>query len=261
MVKETIYQHFRAEESTTVTELGTLIAQAQTEYRPILTHFLNPRERFIAETLVHEDNRVKLAAEGLVPNAERQRMLFYPDYYEPVLADFELALLEVKYPVKFATLKHSQILGALMNSGIKREVIGDIITDGSRWQLIADQQFSRFLQTQIENVGRIKVRLSELEPSAVVIPLDEWQEEQVSVSSLRIDVLVAAVYHLSRNRAKELLNNKLIHLNWMLLDKPDHEIAVYDVVSVRGFGRFKLEEIRGLSKKEKIRVVVAFLKK
>ncbi|KRL04663.1 RNA-binding protein [Liquorilactobacillus oeni] len=261
MVNETIYQHFRPDEGATVSEIADLISQAQSEYRPILSHFLNPRERFIAKTLVNENGQIKMSSEGLVPDAERKRVLFYPAYYQPTLADYELSLFEVKYPIKFASLKHSQILGALMNSGIKRNVLGDIITDGKRWQLIMDAHFGNFLQTQVESVGKIRVRFNLLEPASLVVHRDEWEEIQLTVSSLRVDVLVAAVYHLSRKHAKDILNAELIHMNWMLLDKPDQELAVFDIVSVRGYGRFKLKTVQGISKKGKIRVTVAVLKK
>lgn len=73
MVNPTIYQHFRAEERPLVDEFMALIAQAQTEYRPILTHFLNPRERYIIQTLLGNSDELKLEARGGYLAAERKR--------------------------------------------------------------------------------------------------------------------------------------------------------------------------------------------
>ena len=117
MDKQTIYQHFRSEETSIIDELSSLMTQAATEYRPILTEFLNPREVYIAQMLLNTEPDLKMKTDGLLQGAERRRVLFYPEYYEPNETDFELALIWIKYPLKFATLKHSQILGALTHIG------------------------------------------------------------------------------------------------------------------------------------------------
>ena len=109
MVNPTIYQHFRVEERPLVDEFMALIAQAQTEYRPILTHFLNPRERYIIQTLLGNSDELKLEARGGYLAAERKRMLIFPSYYEPQASDFEVTPLEISYPQKFAELSHGQI--------------------------------------------------------------------------------------------------------------------------------------------------------
>ncbi|UBH20849.1 hypothetical protein LAU40_04530 [Macrococcus armenti] len=52
-----IYQHFRQEEIETVKLLEQLVAQVESQYAPMLTHFLDPRKQFILTTLV---NRTEL---------------------------------------------------------------------------------------------------------------------------------------------------------------------------------------------------------
>ena len=47
-----IYQHFRPEEASVIDSLNEVIVRAKDEYRPILTHFLNPRQHFIADVLI-----------------------------------------------------------------------------------------------------------------------------------------------------------------------------------------------------------------
>ncbi|KRN34323.1 YlmH/Sll1252 family protein [Liquorilactobacillus mali] len=261
MDKQTIYQHFRSDESAIIDELSSLMAQAATEYRPILTEFLNPREVYIAQTLLNTESDLKMKTDGLLQGAERQRVLFYPEYYEPSEADFELSLIWIKYPTKFATLKHSQILGALTHIGLRRNLIGDIVTDDERWQFITAANMVNFLKIQVETVGRVKVHLEEVDKSEIVSPIDEWQGLQVTVSSLRLDTLIAGVYNLSRKHVKDLLNAGKVVLNWMDIEKPDVEVAEHDIVSVRGYGRFRLKALQGVSKKGKIRVELDVLKK
>lgn len=252
-----VYQHFRAEEKPVIDSLNDYINQAQNEYRPILTHFLDPRQQHIAQFLLQADDMIKVKAEGGFAQAERKRLLFYPDYYEPQEKDFELQLLEINYPTKFVSLTHGQILGTLANSGLEREVLGDIITDSQRWQIVVQKNISDYLLQQVERIGKINVRLEEMPLTQRLVPNNDWELETVSASSL----VIAAVYNMSRNRVKELINAKKVQLNWMVLTKPDTELGVLDIVSVRGFGRIKLIDVLGKSKRGKLRCEVAVIRK
>ena len=257
---ENIRQHFRPDEGPFIDAVGNWLQQVQDEYRPVLTHFLNPRQVYVATTLAHRAD-IAVTFSGGFASAEMQRALFYPEYYTPQAADFELTLLRVDYPVKFATLHHSQILGTLLGSGIEREIIGDIVTDGRTWQLVTEANMADYLTGQIERIGRVKSRLVPAAWETLVQPQSDWESETVTLSSLRLDSIVGTGFHLSRHRAKTLIEADHVRVNWAETSKPDYELAVADLVSVRGFGRIRLDEVGGRTKKEKIRVILAVLKK
>src|SRR5699024_8514407 len=67
-----ILQHFRKDEEPLISQLSDYIMQAENEYRPILTHFLNPREQYIAQSLIHKNQDVKVSFSGGYENAERK---------------------------------------------------------------------------------------------------------------------------------------------------------------------------------------------
>lgn len=257
---ENVLQHFRPDEVPLIDAIGGWIQQVQDEYRPVLTHFLNPRQVYIATTLARRaDQHVRFS--GGHEHAEMQRALFYPDYYEPTAKDFELTVLKVDYPVKFATLHHSQILGTLLGSGIEREIFGDILTDGLNWQVITETSMADYLVGQVDHIGRVKARLQPDTWDDLLVPMNEWETEGATLSSLRLDNIVGTGFHLSRHRAKELIEGGKVRLNWAETLKPDFELDVADIVSVRGFGRIRLDEVGGRTKKEKIRVTLAVLQK
>lgn len=257
---ENVLQHFRPDEAPLIDAIGGWIQQVQDEYRPVLTHFLNPRQVYIASTLARRaDMHVRF--NGGHEHAEMQRALFYPDYYEPEPKDFELTVLRVDYPVKFANLHHSQILGTLLGSGIEREILGDILTDGLSWQVITESSMADYLMGQVDHIGRVKSRLQPESWNNLLVPMNEWETEGATLSSLRLDNIVGTGFHLSRHRAKELIEGGKVRLNWAETIKPDFELDVADIVSVRGFGRIRLDEVGGRTKKEKIRVTLAVLQK
>jgi len=127
-----IYQHFRKDEQPFIEQVIDWVLQVEKQYTPYLTDFLNPRERFILKTIVGQYDDVNQQTFGGFKEAEQKRALIYPPYYEPTAADYEITLIEIDYPTKFADLSHGQIMGTILGAGIDRNTLGDIITDGKR---------------------------------------------------------------------------------------------------------------------------------
>ncbi|CAI2614987.1 hypothetical protein AKUA2003_09070 [Apilactobacillus kunkeei] len=256
-----IEQHFRKEEIPFIDASTDLIDEALNQYRPILTKFLNPRQVYILTTLVNRHSDLSVSYFGGYKKAEMKRCLIYPDYFEPTNNDFQIKAFEIRYPVKFSKLRHSKILGTLLGSGVERSTIGDILTDGHRWQFLCTKEISDFLKMQINSIGKTKVSLIETDFSDIIIPENEWKDESTTLSSFRMDNLISEGFNISRSDAKELVNHQKVHLNWALNNRPDSEITTHDVVSVRRYGRIRLKRQEGQTKRGKYRAIISVLKK
>ncbi len=254
-----ITQHFRVDEMPIIEEINGWIAQSTDQYRPILTGFLNPRQRYIAKTLVNQNDEISFQSCGGFPDAEMQRVLVYPSYYEPQVSDFQLQVLQIKYPQKFAELHHRQVLGTLLSQGIERVTFGDIITDGVQWQVVVQDNLAEFFIDQVDKIASLRVQLVPVELEDILVPLSDWETVNTTVSSLRLDVVVANAFNYSRNRAKTLIEGQKIRVNWVDVVKPDYPVAVHDMISVRHGGRIKLSAIDGTTKKDKLRVTFALV--
>lgn len=156
-----VYQHFRKDEHPFIDSVGNWLEQVESQYAPYLSDFLDPRQAYILETLIRQNSDLEFQFYGGYGHAERKRCLIFPDYYEPKEEDFEVELLEIVYPIKFSTLSHGKVLGTLVNTGIKREYFGDIISDGTRWQVFVAKEIANFVVAQVEKIGKISVRLEE----------------------------------------------------------------------------------------------------
>ena len=84
---------------------------------------------------------------------------------------------------------------------VKREYFGDIISDGENWQVFVASEISHFVQTQVDKIGNVSVRLEETKYTELIVPKDGWSEERETVSSLRLDTVISAVYNISRQRS------------------------------------------------------------
>lgn len=169
--------------------------------------------------------------------------------------DFPIVLLELA-PVnkKFADkLTHRDFLGALMNLGIKRELLGDIIISENAGYLFCLEHISEYI---IDNLSKIKhtvvsvKRLDELPKTAVKKP----EEKQVIVSSLRLDALISAVFRLSRSESNKLFSQDKVYVNSRAVSNNSYQLKDGDIISVRGFGR--INYVSQLKTTKKNRIVV-----
>ncbi|AMV59843.1 Hypothetical protein ADU72_0313 [Pediococcus damnosus] len=257
---DNIMQHFRPEEAPFVEEAAGWIQEVRDQYRSILTNFLNPREQFILTTLVNRLDEIKVQSYGGYPGAEMSRSLIFPDYFVPKLQDFNVTLLEIQYPTKFAVIHHRNVLGTLANMGVERNTFGDIISNGEDWQFFVKSEMSDFFLSEVGKIGNIKVRLVEKTLDEVIKPENDWESGSTTVASVRVDAVVAEGFHISRNHAKELIEERKVTLNWKPHQRPDFELVANDLLSVRGYGRIRLDSIEGKTKKSKIRVLLSVIR-
>lgn len=260
MVDTNISQHFRADEREFINQMLDMIVMVKGQYRPVLSDFLNPRQVFIAKTLINREDDVQEQTWGGYPNAEMQRMLLYPDYFTPDHHDFKIRLMDIKYPVKFAELHHRQILGTLLGSGIQRHSFGDILNQGTSWQLLISDEMTRFVTRQIDRVGKVRAQFQPIDGEQVLTPESDWEPVRTTVPSLRLDAVIANVFNYSRNRAKETIQHGLVRVNWETVERPDYQLAEQDLVSVRHGGRIQLTQTNGRNKKNNIRLEIQLIK-
>lgn len=253
-----IYQHFRHDEKEFVDNVLQWREQVESQYAPKRTDFLDPRQQHIVQSIIGQNEEVLLS---FFPNhTERKRALLYPAYFHPEEEDYGIKLFEIEYPSKFVTIEHRQVLGSIMSLGLKREKFGDILTDEQRFQLIVAEEISDFVRMELNQIGKAKVTLQTVPFTDLIQAREEWQEKVTTVSSLRLDAVIAAIYNISRQKTQTYIKSNLVKLNWKTTENPSIEVETGDVISVRGYGRSKLISIEGRTKREKWRISLGILK-
>jgi RNA-binding protein YlmH len=256
---ESLLQHFRKDEQQFIEQVSGWIVDVEDRYSPKLTDFLDPRERFIVQSVLGGSD-IQMAASGIFDGAERQRVLLYPSYYEPQPEDYQITLFELKYPVRFVTLKHPDILGSLMSIGLGRSKFGDIRIEGERIQFAVAEEVSSYLQTNFVSAAKVKVQLNPVtDETEYLTAVDEWTEESFTVSSMRLDTVISSVYNVSRQKAAALIHGGKVRVNWTVQEHPSFELHESDLISSRGYGRIKVGMIEGRTKKDKIRLQIGRL--
>jgi len=245
------YQHFRKEEHPFIDQVIGWKETVNRQYAPKLTDFFDPREQQIVQSVVGSDEDVRVSFFGGAPFVERKRALLYPPYTEPDESDYSIVLFAVRYPDKFISLEHRDVLGALMSLGLRRGKFGDILAREGEIQFFVAAEVADYVRLHVETIGKARVALEPLPLSAAMPLAETWEEGTVTVSSLRLDAVLAQAFRLARDKARTLVESGLVKVNWKVVDKPDFVCGPGDMLSARGLGRCKLFSVEGPTKKER----------
>ncbi|MBO0959188.1 RNA-binding protein [Neobacillus sp. MM2021_6] len=251
-----IYQHFRLEEREYIDQVIDWRSFVETHYTPKLTDFLDPREQHILKMLIGENSDVRFRLFGGPLGVERKRAFIFPDYLEANENNFQISLFNIEYPAKFVTIEHRQVLGTLMSLGLKRGKFGDILIKDGQIQLFAAKEISDFIKSNVESIGRAGVKLVETDMAHAIAATELWDEQDLTVSSLRIDTIISGIYHISRQKSLTYIQQGLVKVNWTVIENPSFACEAGDMISVRGHGRAKIVGIDGKTKREKWRIIV-----
>lgn len=249
-----LYQHFRPEEKDFIDQVVNWKNSVERTHVPKLTDFLDPREQQIVKLIVGENDDVTAEFFGGTANTERKRALIQPNYLAADQGDFQIRLYEIEYPSKFVTIEHPQVLGSLMSIGLKRGKFGDILLNEKQIQFFVSEEVSDFIEMQVKSIGKATVRLMSKPLNQSIVLNETWTEDELTVSSLRLDTIVSGIHHLSRQKSQLFIQQGLVKVNWTLTENPSFEIKEGDMVSVRGHGRAKILAIDGRTKKDKWRI-------
>jgi RNA-binding protein YlmH len=88
----------------------------------------------------------------------------------------------------------------------------------------------------------------------------DWRSKDVLVSSLRLDKLVAVAFNLSRSTANKLIEAGHVRLDYLQSDQPSRTVEIGQLISVRKYGRIRLNEFLGFSKQGKIKLKIDIVK-
>ncbi|MDO4670265.1 MAG: YlmH/Sll1252 family protein [Aerococcus sp.] len=246
-MKQPLFQHFDPSEWPMVEQILDWQTQVGERYQRILTPFLNPRERYLVANVIGQSDTMTIAGDGGFQSAENQRLLLYPYYEEVSREDFGLQLFEIAYPKKFGALTHGQIMGTILGAGIQRNRLGDIVQREDEagnvdWQVVVDREFAAMLAQNVTRIGKTSVKLVPL-PLEDAYPAEaDWKTQESSVSSFRLDTLLAEGFHLSRTKVKAFIEAGAVKRNWLETTNPAQVVSEYDILSLRGSGRMRLDE-------------------
>ncbi len=220
---------------------------SQKNYQIKTVGFLNPHERSVVIKNIYGGRDIKTSFEGGYPDAERTLFVAMPEFLELDLNEI-ISVIKI-FGRDLKGLTHRDYLGSLMGLGIKRENIGDILVCDDGAFIFVKCEIADYIIANLEKIGRrgIKTEICSLE--CADIPAPKTTEISATVSSMRLDAVLSAGTGLARGRAQDIIKEGLVSLNFEIIDSISAEVKKGDLISVRGFGRMRVSEIGGLTRK------------
>lgn len=217
------------------------------------TEFLNPFEVKNAMDILNSEPDLKYKSDGGYENAERQIIYIFPYYIDEQEVKGSLKAIQIEGSFKFKSISHRDYLGALLNLGIKREKIGDILIHDNFCQVIVSEDICDFIVINLEKVSRNNVKVKEIPVKDIAKSELHFKEISFTVSSLRIDSIISGVYNLSRNESVKLIKGEKVNVDYEKITSPSREIKSNSLISVRGHGRV-IVEVGDLTKKGRTKI-------
>ncbi|MFV9509969.1 RNA-binding protein [Tepidibacillus sp. LV47] len=252
---EHILNHYRKEEQPFVERVIDFCERVSLSHKPIRTDFVDPRQKVIVQNIVNSYMDLTMFFDGGYQEAERGRILIAPSYFYSE-EDLGLHYFQIYGENKFFVITHKDVLGALLNIGLKREKFGDILITDTTKQLIVASEVADYVRMELKQIGKTKINLESITRDHLNPPLIQYENLQFTVHSLRVDTVVAHVFRQSRSKVAEWIKGKHLKVNWQIVDQVDYKLEVGDMVSLRKFGRFKILEEDGTTKKGRILIKV-----
>ncbi len=222
------------------------------------TDFLDPYERRIAVSILNQFDEIAYCELGGIETAERKIIVLYPYYYKYDDQQYAInSLMIFGYINKFT---HRDFLGSILGLGINREKIGDILIHDNYAQIVVKKEISDFILISLKKVGKENIKIKEIPRDSLKAMDLQYKDFVTTVSSLRVDAVISSALKLSRNDSQKLVNSGCVKVNWEPVEKIHKELEEGDMVSTRGYGRFILNSILGISKKGRVRINIRLLK-
>ena len=187
--------------------------------------------------------------------AERKLLRFGSEAELGYEQPFPICCIQIRpLSAKFADkLSHRDYLGALMNLGIERSTIGDILPGEGEAFLFCLDTIAEFICDNLEQIRHTHVKC-EVVDAAAEVPQEEPVRQVIQVASPRVDAVISKVYNKSRSDCLELFRAGKVYVNGRLCENNSKPLEAGDVVNARGYGKFRISGEPHATRKGKLAI-------
>lgn len=157
---------------------------------------------------------------------------------------------------KFADkLTHRDFLGALMNLGIDRAQLGDIVIREDSAYLFCTETIAPFVCEHLTRAKHtdLSCAVTNALPEGSLYTLES---RECLVSSERVDGVAAHVWHLSRTELADRIRSGKLFVNGRRCESGSQPLKPGDVISLRGEGRFVYRGVQRTTKSGKLSIEI-----
>lgn len=235
--------------------LADLADRALSKGITLYSDFMNLNELNIFHSSTQKFSYISWKTFGGYELAERQMAAFIPDAFSlrsevEIIENFPIACIQIA-PLnqKFAdVLNHRDYLGAILNLGIERSKIGDILVMDQSAYLFCCKGMSEFICKELTRIKHTVISCKAV-PFSELAYTPKTELIKGTVASIRLDSLLALAFKTSRSSLVSLIETGKIFVNGKLMTSNGYALKEGDMISARGYGRFRYVTALSQSKK------------
>lgn len=204
--------------------------------------------------IISNKRGVNFYSYGVFSEAERKLVAFSPEEEKELF--YPLELLKIKANTKFLNLQHKDFLGSIMALGIKREKLGDLILKDDCCYFPVTKDMVEFIKYNLQYISKSPCKICILNIITDEIPQYSFEEKVIITTSNRLDSMVSSLCNVSRSKSIQWIEMGSVLINYVSVDKKDYRVKTDSVITVRGYGKYKIGNILGYTQKDRIKIEI-----
>lgn len=250
------------EEKIILAKLNDKIRLCKTKNKLVNTEFLNMYQENIIRKELERIKAKNYILTGGYSEAESKILIMYPEKITEEIAKENITniikVIKIQLPnEQKGKYQHRDYLGTIMQFGLERERIGDIIVYEDEAYVIALSENVQYIKDSLQTTKKFKKsKIEIIDIVEMKVKKPEFEEIKISVNSQRLDNFISEICKISRSETTRLIESELVSINCKIETKQTKTVETGDVLIIRGKGKFIVSDFLDINRKGKQVVIV-----
>ncbi|SKA76964.1 RNA-binding protein YlmH, contains S4-like domain [Clostridium sp. USBA 49] len=253
MDKKTFLNFINYEDKNILSNIYNKLTLAEKANVPVFINEFYPPNLWKNILNLQDKFNVKIYANGIFEEAERKMLAFFND----IIYSYPINVIKIKNKSKFQKLEHRDYLGAIIGLGIKREKFGDLIIKDDICYGTFCKDISYYVISNLNYVGKCPCTVELVNENEYKNIKANTENLYIITTSLRLDSVVGSLCNISRSKAVSIINNGKVLVDYNEIYEKDKSIELNTVITIRGYGKFKIINIIGSTQKGRLKLQIS----
>lgn len=250
------------EEKIILAKLNDKIRLCKTKNKLVNTEFLNMYQENIIRKELERIKAKNYTLTGGYSEAESKILIMYPEKITEEMAKENITsiikVIKIQLPnEQKGKYQHRDYLGTIMQFGLERERIGDIIVYEDEAYVIVLSENAQYIKDSLQTTKKFKKsKIEIIDIVEMKVKKPEFEEIKISVSSQRLDNFISEICKISRSETTRLIASELVSINCKIGTKQTKTVEIGDILIIRGKGKFIVSDFLDINRKGKQVVIV-----
>ncbi len=250
------------EEKLILAKLNDKIRLCKTRNRIVNTEFLNMHQEIVIKKELERIKEKNHLFTGGYGEAESKVLIIYPEKLTEKIVEQNInniiRVIRIKLPnEQKGKYEHRDYLGTVMQFGLTRERIGDIIVHKDKAYILILEENAQYIKDSLLTTTKFKkskieiIDINDIETKEV-----EFEEIKITINSPRLDNFVSEIAKASRNETTKIIESEQVSVNGKIEARQTRIVEQGDVLIIRRKGKFIVDEFKNINRKGKQIVIV-----